>query len=154
MRKHDAWPRLPEKPSWDIEVQSLPDCAALAPTPVFRPSRNRRSRRLLGSADRVDDAGGPRQRAGQSGRQGPRKIGGWQNGGGGPWPVGAGRPAESANVVATVNNENITRVELAKQCLWHFGEEVLERLVNKQLIVDACKRQNITIAPAEGRGRN
>lgn len=53
------------------------------------------------------------------------------------------------DVVATVNNENITRVDLAKQCLWHYGEDVLERLVNRQLIVDECKRRNIAISSDE-----
>lgn len=53
------------------------------------------------------------------------------------------------DVVATVNNESIARIELGKQCLRHYGEEVLERLVNKQLIVEACKQQNISISSDE-----
>lgn len=53
------------------------------------------------------------------------------------------------DVVAMVNNENVMRVELGKQCLRHHGEEVLERLVNKQLILDACKQQGITITNEE-----
>src|SRR5438874_11365234 len=38
-------------------------------------------------------------------------------------------------VAALVNNEPITREELAKECLVHYGAEVLETLVNRSLIM-------------------
>lgn len=56
----------------------------------------------------------------------------------------AARP-QQPNVVATVNGQPITRQELADQCLNRFGSEVLESLVNKHLIWQACQNQGITI---------
>lgn len=60
-------------------------------------------------------------------------------------------PAEKsgASIVAMVNGSEITREELAKLCLWHFGTEVLESLVNKTLIAGHCQAKNISITPAE-----
>ena len=70
-----------------------------------------------------------------------------------PATAQAGRPLEinqpKRDVIAMVNNESVQRVELGKQCLRHYGKEVLERLVNKQLIVDACKQKNIQITREE-----
>jgi len=48
-------------------------------------------------------------------------------------------------VAAIVNNESITRDALAKDCLVHYGKDVLESLVNRTLIQVACKQRNITI---------
>lgn len=70
-----------------------------------------------------------------------------------PATAQAGRPLDinqpKRDVIAMVNNESVQRVELGKQCLRHYGKEVLERLVNKQLIVDACKQKNIQITREE-----
>lgn len=52
-------------------------------------------------------------------------------------------------VVAVVNGEPITREDLARDCLRQYGEEVLESLVNKQLIVGHCKAQNIGVSRKE-----
>ncbi len=52
-------------------------------------------------------------------------------------------------VVAVVNGEPITREDLARDCLRQYGEEVLESLVNKQLIVEHCKAQNIGVSRKE-----
>ena len=38
-------------------------------------------------------------------------------------------------IVATVNTQRITREDLARECLRHYGKEVLESMVNKHLIV-------------------
>jgi len=59
-----------------------------------------------------------------------------------------GSPARP-EVVAAVNGRQITRDELGRECLRHYGEEVLESLVNRLLIVQECKRQSITITRAE-----
>lgn len=48
-------------------------------------------------------------------------------------------------IVAVVNGQSITRKHLAEQCLERYGEAVLESLVNKHLILEACRRQKITI---------
>ena len=49
------------------------------------------------------------------------------------------------NFVATVNGNPITRDELAAQCKLRFGEDILEDLVNKTLIKQACDAQKIDI---------
>jgi len=78
----------------------------------------------------------------------------------GPHDAAAGAPAQqqptanraaptnqvnSPEIVALVNNEEIGRQELAKDCLRMFGKEVLDNLINKQLIVEYCQRSNIVI---------
>jgi len=67
-------------------------------------------------------------------------------------PARAGAPAvpKSAplKIVATVNGEDITRNDLAAECLRHYGTEVLENLVNKYLIQQECRRRNISVTEA------
>jgi parvulin-like peptidyl-prolyl isomerase len=61
-------------------------------------------------------------------------------------------PSDSSSlpqVMAVVNGRQITRNELGLECLRHYGEEVLESLVNKLLIVQECKRRNVAITRAE-----
>ena len=53
------------------------------------------------------------------------------------------------NFVAVVNNEQISRDELARDCVLHYGNEVLESLVNKHLIAEFCQRQQITVSDRE-----
>ena len=52
-------------------------------------------------------------------------------------------------IVATVNGNPISLQELADQCKLRFGEDVLEDLVNKTLIVQACQTQNIIVTPKD-----
>jgi len=52
-------------------------------------------------------------------------------------------------VVATVNTRRITRDDLARDCLRHFGKEVLESMVNKQLIMRECRQRGITVTRSE-----
>jgi parvulin-like peptidyl-prolyl isomerase len=52
-------------------------------------------------------------------------------------------------IVATVNGQNIPRNALGQECLAHFGAEVLETLVNKQLIAEHCRERNIAITSQE-----
>ena len=52
-------------------------------------------------------------------------------------------------MVAAVNNQRITREDLQRECLRHYGNEVLESMVNKHLIVQECRRQGITVTRAE-----
>jgi len=49
-------------------------------------------------------------------------------------------------VAALVNNEPITREELGKECLLHYGAEVLESMVNRTLILSSCEQRNIVIS--------
>src|SRR5690606_1607218 len=48
-------------------------------------------------------------------------------------------------VAAMVNNETISRDALAKDCLVHYGKDVLESMVNRKLIQVTCERRNIVI---------
>ncbi len=61
-----------------------------------------------------------------------------------PDPAGA-----IPKVVATVNGEDITRDELAKECLRHYGQQVLEALQHKYLIMLECQRRGITVTQEE-----
>ncbi|MGD0384302.1 MAG: peptidylprolyl isomerase, partial [Thermoguttaceae bacterium] len=53
------------------------------------------------------------------------------------------------DIVADVNGRKITREELAQECLVHYGKEILEQMINKQLILGECKRQNIAVTRQE-----
>jgi len=61
-----------------------------------------------------------------------------------------GRAAPSVpEVVATVNTQRVSRGELAEECLRHYGEEVLESMVNKRLIVRECRRRKVRVTQAD-----
>ncbi len=70
-------------------------------------------------------------------------------------PAGRTAPATAPGsrsplkVVATVNGEDITRNELAQECLRHYGTVVLEHLCNRCLIQEECKRRNISVTRAD-----
>jgi len=48
-------------------------------------------------------------------------------------------------IMASVNGQQITRQELAQQCLRRYGEDVLESMVNKHLIWQACQAKGISV---------
>ena len=54
-----------------------------------------------------------------------------------------------ARVVASVNGVEITREELATECLRHYGKEVLESLSNKYLIMFECQLRGFAITSEE-----
>ncbi len=56
---------------------------------------------------------------------------------------------QKPQVVAVVNNEEIGRQDLARECLTHYGKEVLEAMVNKYLISQYCQQANITVTKQE-----
>lgn len=58
-------------------------------------------------------------------------------------------PAQTQQVVALVGNEQITRDELARACLARYGKEVMENLVNKQLILQACAARRLDVTKNE-----
>ncbi len=76
---------------------------------------------------------------------------------GGPHSASAGTPSSNADtgapqkpqIMAMVNNEEITRQELAQECLAHYGKEVLEAMVNKYLIAQYTQRLGITVTQQE-----
>ncbi|MEX0978266.1 MAG: peptidylprolyl isomerase [Pirellulales bacterium] len=63
----------------------------------------------------------------------------------------AGAPGSAAlapkqnPTAAIVNNEPITREDLADECLLHYGTEVLESIVNRTLILVSCQKRDIVI---------
>jgi parvulin-like peptidyl-prolyl isomerase len=54
-------------------------------------------------------------------------------------------PEQKMRVMAVVNNQQITRDDLARECLLHHGKDVLESLTNKHLIAEHCKLRNIVV---------
>ncbi len=52
---------------------------------------------------------------------------------------------QQPGVVASVNGEQITRDALSRECLARFGKDILESIVNKHLIWQACQKRQITI---------
>lgn len=59
----------------------------------------------------------------------------------------AGEP--KLDIVAKVNDEPITRMDLARECVRHYGEEVLENTINKRLIAAECRARQIQITREE-----
>lgn len=57
--------------------------------------------------------------------------------------------AEMPDVVAEVNGSKITKQQLAVETLRIYGKEYLARLINRSLIEQECKRQNIQVTQDE-----
>ena len=55
------------------------------------------------------------------------------------------------DVVAVVNADPITRKTLAEESLRRYGTEVIENMVNRHLILQACKHQGIEVTATEVR---
>lgn len=67
-----------------------------------------------------------------------------------PAPQTAKAPtAVEHDVMALVNGEDINRQELTNACLQQHGEDVLESLVNKRLILNHCEKRGIAITPED-----
>ena len=64
-------------------------------------------------------------------------------------PTASKPAAKKLQVVAVVNRQEISRKQLGDECLFHYGEDVLESLVNKFLIAQECKRRGITVGSEE-----
>ena len=52
-------------------------------------------------------------------------------------------------IVAVVNQKPIQRSELARECINRFGEDVLETIVNKHILLAECKRRGVEITKEE-----
>ncbi len=48
-------------------------------------------------------------------------------------------------VMAVVNNEPISREDLARECLLHYGADVLGSIVNRTLILTSCRQRNVVV---------
>ena len=67
-----------------------------------------------------------------------------------PTQQAAGTPqTQTISVVAVVNNEKITRDQLSRECLKRFGNDLLERLVNKHLILAETQKRGIVVTNKE-----
>ena len=56
-----------------------------------------------------------------------------------------GADSKKQEVVAVVNNEPISREDLARECLLHYGNDVLESMVNRKLILSTCEQRRIVV---------
>lgn len=52
-------------------------------------------------------------------------------------------------IMAVVNGQQITKEDLASECLKRYGKDVLESIVNKHLIFQACQKSNIAITDGD-----
>lgn len=57
--------------------------------------------------------------------------------------------AELPQTVSLVNGSEISRNELGRECLRRHGKDVLESMINKQLIVEQCRKQKVEVTDAE-----
>src|SRR4029453_14195855 len=64
-------------------------------------------------------------------------------------PAPAPSAANTLQGLAKVNGEDITRTEFGRECIRRYGEEVLESMVNRQLISDACVQKGIQVTDAD-----
>ena len=51
--------------------------------------------------------------------------------------------------LARVNGELVTWDEVAQECVDRHGKDVLENVINRKIIQQACTQQNITVTEAE-----
>ena len=58
-------------------------------------------------------------------------------------------PSEDGKPVALVNGTGITRDQLAAECLSRHGQSVLETLVNRAIIMQACQRAGLEVTAAD-----
>jgi len=52
-------------------------------------------------------------------------------------------------VAAQINGNQVTVRELAERCIERYGEQVLEGTINRRLIEQACRKQNVAVSDAE-----
>jgi len=69
--------------------------------------------------------------------------------GGQPAAAARAEPSDVAKPVALVNGAEITRADLAAECLARHGQSVLETLVNRAIILQACRRAQIEVTATD-----
>ncbi|NLE39125.1 MAG: peptidylprolyl isomerase [Pirellulaceae bacterium] len=57
--------------------------------------------------------------------------------------------APTMDIVARVNGETLSREDLARECLRHYGRDVLESVISKQLIAMECASRGIQVTQAD-----
>lgn len=63
--------------------------------------------------------------------------------------LGQARMDALSQAVGRVNGTTITYEQLAKECVERYGREVLDNLVNRTIIQQACAERGITVSEAE-----
>jgi len=58
-------------------------------------------------------------------------------------------PVNASDAIAIVNGQNISRQQLADECVARKGKEILDLLVNRTLIEQALKSRNLEVTAAE-----
>jgi len=69
--------------------------------------------------------------------------------GNGSDPNGRAARAGAATVLATVDGYGITWKDVADECVDRYGREVLENLINRTIIQQACAKRKIVVTKAE-----
>ena len=64
-------------------------------------------------------------------------------------PAAEAKPKPASQYVAAVGKEKITYDDLAKECVQRYGEGVLEDLINRRIILQACAAKGIEVSEAE-----
>ncbi len=59
------------------------------------------------------------------------------------------QPRQQMETLAVVNGQPVTRQQVATECLRRFGEEVLESIVNKQLVLNECHKRGVMITEGD-----
>lgn len=57
--------------------------------------------------------------------------------------------SSKSSPMALVGNRYITQDDLAKECMARYGQEVLESLINRTIIEEACEAKNIKVTKGE-----
>lgn len=64
---------------------------------------------------------------------------------GGAAQAGTAKQEEFPAVLAVVNGQTISREQLAVECVKRYGDQVLDNMLNKYLILQACQARKVTI---------
>lgn len=64
-------------------------------------------------------------------------------------PLAGGAASTNEPIVARVNNEAITYKALAEECIARKGSDVLDTMISKMLVMQACKQRGFTVSAAE-----
>lgn len=62
---------------------------------------------------------------------------------------GSANPSATAQLFGRVNNQPITYEQLARECVARHGEEVLDSIINRMIIQQACEKQGIVVKESE-----
>lgn len=66
-----------------------------------------------------------------------------------PQAASASSSNSQLKIMATVNGDDVSRNDLANECLKRYGEEVLGSLIHKHLIRQECERRGISVTRTE-----